>query len=365
MKNHFKLIYDDFQQETINYRKRLNSTELIGSELIDFLNEEMMTYTNWRINYMRILGIYGRTMCETEREANRNYILNSEACRLFQESPFCRQIVQRPQGYVGDAEMMEIIYSPQYIGNTPWGMLVHKEATLYKACQAVRNRKQYLKEKIYESKENSNILSMAAGSAKEIREYLEENKDDVKKFLALDHDLKTLNKFSYWDSRMEYALANAFSFIKDKNKIAFPKQKHLLNNSLDPKTDFKGINILKTFYKYKFGSLKKDSYDLIYSAGLFDYINNFESHNKGAKKLTTFLFDKVTTGGTLIIGNFNDSIPPDEYFSMEFLTNWILFYRSDKQLLSFAEGIDEKQIDNIKIEKESTGINSFLVINKK
>ena len=153
-------------------------------------------------------------------------------------------------------------------------------------------------------------------------------------------------------------------FIKNKNRIVFPRIKYLHSNSLDPKKDFKGFNIFSSMFKYVFSSLKSDYYHLVYSTGLFDYINNFNNKEKGTKKLTAFLFDKVAKGGKLIIGNFNNTMPLDEYFSMEFLTNWILFYREDDELLTFVEGIDYKDIKSISIEKEPTGINNFLIIEK-
>ena len=165
--------------------------------------------------------------------------------------------------------MMEIIYNPGYLGETPWGMLVHKEATNYKACQAVRNRKIYIKDKIAKE-EGGNILSLAAGPATEIREYLEEDKATTKQFLALDHDIKTLRDFHYSNPYMNYALANAFDFIKDKNRIAYPRKRYLISNSLNPRNDFKGINILSSFYKYKYSSLKNNAYNLVYSEGLSD-----------------------------------------------------------------------------------------------
>ena len=67
-------------------------------------------------------------MNNEEKKHAKRFILNAKICRIFQDSPFCWRIVQRPEGYVGDAEMMEIIYRSGFEGDTPWAKLVHKEA---------------------------------------------------------------------------------------------------------------------------------------------------------------------------------------------------------------------------------------------
>ena len=52
-----------------------------------------------------------------------------------------RRIINKPNGYAGDAQMMTFIYRNQFEGKTPFGMFLHKHAVSTKACQAVRNRK--------------------------------------------------------------------------------------------------------------------------------------------------------------------------------------------------------------------------------
>lgn len=358
----FTKIFEQFNKDSNTYKRKINSVKLKKKELVLYLQKELSSYRQWRKSYMFELGRLGKEMSPQERMIHRQMVLNSDVCKNYQDSPFCWRIVQRPEGYVGDAEMMEIIYRADFEGETPWGQIVHKEATNYAACQAVRNRKDFILEKIKNTNPNSKILSLAAGSAREMKEFVEYDTQSKSTFLALDHDINTIRRFTSPDDRITYGLANAFQLIKGNSKIAIPRKNYL--SSANPKKDFKGLRKLLIGLRYKLKSLDNNEFDLVYSAGLFDYIQHFENNAKGTKGLTSFLFSKVKSGGKLVIGNFNCSIPSDEYFSMEFLTNWLLYYRDDNELLQFTEGVNDKEIKSIKIEKESTGINSFLIITK-
>jgi cyclopropane fatty-acyl-phospholipid synthase-like methyltransferase len=97
-------------------------------------------------------------------------------------------------------------------------------------------------------------------------------------------------------------------------------------------------------------------FDLIWSAGLFDYFKN---------KHFVFLLKKyyqyLNEDGEMIIGNFNIENPSRK--SMEILCDWFLYHRSADELKQFAmqAGIDKSKIDVI---KEPAGINLFLRVRK-
>ena len=117
--------------------------------------------------------------------------------------------------------------------------------------------------------------------------------------------------------------------------------------------------------KYELDYLKKEEYDLVYSSGLYDYIMTFPlDDSKGTVALTRNLFNLVKPGGTLIVGNFNHNNPRDLRFIMEYVYDWRLIYRSERDMLEFARSIPEKQIKSIRIEREPLEINYFLKIEK-
>ncbi|HOX99406.1 MAG TPA: hypothetical protein PLJ49_09425, partial [Smithella sp.] len=96
-------------------------------------------------------------------------------------------------------------------------------------------------------------------------------------------------------------------------------------------------------------------YDLIWSAGLFDYLDE-----KTFKMLLTKQLAFLKEGGEMVIGNFSLNNPTRDY--MEF-GNWFLHHRSPEELIQIACdcGIPEDTID---VKSEPLGVNLFLHISK-
>ena len=133
----------------------------------------------------------------------------------------------------------------------------------------------------------------------------------------------------------------------------------------DPKSDFKGIRKLVSPFKYRIRNLAEASFDLIYSAGLYDYIRTFGKREKGAIALTKNLFQLLKPGGTLLIGNFSPNTPLYVRFAMELLYDWVLIYRDENEMYRLAEGIPENEIAEMTLLEEPLGINYFLKIVKR
>ncbi|OQY11022.1 MAG: hypothetical protein B6I30_07785 [Desulfobacteraceae bacterium 4572_187] len=133
----------------------------------------------------------------------------------------------------------------------------------------------------------------------------------------------------------------------------------------EPKRDFKGMRKLAAPFKYRIENLALRTFDLVYSAGLYDYIRTFENKEKGATALTRNLFQLLKPGGTLLIGNFSPKNPLDLRFSMELLYDWILIYRDEKEMYGLADGITEGEIAEVTLLEEPLGINYFLKIVKR
>lgn len=227
---------------------------------------------------------------------------------------------RKPFGYAGDFLLIEKIYDKyetEDLDFKKWDKFYHS----HEATEAVRNRKKYFVKKLEELTLNSpktdfNVLILGSGPASDVYEYFERNTSSSVNFDLLDIDAKAI----------EYA--------SEKNR------KHL------DKLNFIKANVIR------FRTDKQ--YDLIWSAGLFDYLDD---------KLFVFLLKRFASNlkkqGQIIIGNFSPFNPTIKV--MEVMTEWYLNYRDENHLKNLALQADIKK-SKISVEKEPLGINLFLKI---
>lgn len=357
--------FSELENGHSDLHRRLNSLSLTGADLEERLSREMEKFEPWRYDLMNHLGNITANFDGEQKREHQGYIQQTRYFEIVQEAPFYWRIINKPNGYAGDANMMHYIYRNRYEGATPFGKFLHKHACTTKACVAVRNRKYFLKDQILKRK-GGKIVSLAAGPAEEIREIMDGgNHDGNYQFLALDHDLETVQKFNSAKPHphFKYGLANAFQIIAGNYMIARPR--HLMRKMCVPGSDFKGWRILFSSFKYELSNLSYDKYDLVYSAGLYDYIKTFPlEDSKGSVALTKRLFDLVKPGGSLIIGNFSHNNPPDLKFVMEYIYDWQLIYRTKEEMMRFARAIPGKDVAGMDVLEEESGINYFLQIEK-
>lgn len=365
MNKEFVTIFRELEDGHVKLRKKLNCITDRGSELEEKLTKEVDLFEPWRYDLMDKLGHITEQFQNGQDSSHQQFIRESKYFEIVQEAPFYWRIINKPSGYAGDAQMMAFIYRNQFEGKTPFGMFLHKHAVSTKACQAVRNRKLYLTQQIIKVN-GGNILSLAAGPAQEMIELLDVYRDDHFRFLALDHDMDTLKAYDVSDRepRFKYALANAFQIIAGNYLTARPRK--FMEQFCSPRKDFRGFRFVFSPFKYEMKYLEKESFDLVYSSGLYDYIKTFPlDDSRGTVALTKNLFDLLKPGGTLVVGNFTHGNPQDLKFAMEYVYNWILFYRDEQDMLEFARAIPENAIEDMLVVKESLGINYFLKIIKK
>jgi hypothetical protein len=100
--------------------------------------------------------------------------------------------------------------------------------------------------------------------------------------------------------------------------------------------------------------LTDTNYDLIYAAGLYDYLNE-----KVAVRLNAHLISILAPGGRLVVPNFLQSAP--NRASMELLQDWFLIYRDENEIRSLvAKALDShQQISYFETEDASIGYALF------
>lgn len=246
--------------------------------------------------------------------------------------PFSERSNSKPLGYAGDFEMMNLVYRGENLGSSLFAKCLFRYMTTTSAALAVKNRSFYLKDTITKTlnerkNSTSKILSVASGPAREVQLIIPSNDYDFSKieFHLLDQDLTSL-------------------------KHAQRKIKELLVKH--PK-DVKITYLNKSIKRVIVEGLSESSYDLIYSAGLFDYFSDTVAQ-MAAKRL----LDALKPGGRLIIGNFNISNP--NQFYMDMALDWNLIYRSEADLVKLFD----QPGCTLHIEREPENVNLFCVITK-
>ena len=259
--------------------------------------------------------------------------LRQKLSHLLYQAPFADRVYHKPLGYAGDYEMMNLIYKQENVGKSLFARCLQRFYIDEPAAQAVRNRADYLvdvisKELIQPPQDHPyRILSVACGPAMEWQKLLPQLSGMTNEIIVdlLDQDEQAL--------------------LSTQNCLRHLKIKH--NTSVEFQFVRKAIkNIIVRGMDYK-------EYDLIYSAGLFDYLSDpvaFMAANQ--------LFKCLRPGGKLVVGNFDISNP--NRICMEYGLDWELIHRSEQDLLNLFKDTGGK----LTIEKESLDINLFCVIEK-
>ena len=226
----------------------------------------------------------------------------------------------KPYGYPGDFNLIDKIYKFEINEDArykKWDLFFQNQP----GASAVRNRKdffiQYCKTLI-SSRKNANILILGSGPAEDVNEFLSNySGDSTIRFELIDFD------------------QCAIDFSIEKNR------------KYNGQISYNKINALR-FNSYNL-------YDLIWSAGLFDYFKD---------KHFTFLIRKyincITEDGELVISNFSTKNPTRRFMEV---IDWNLNHRTESDLfrISSDANIDKEMVS---VEKEPLGINMFLKIRK-
>lgn len=252
-----------------------------------------------------------------ELQKTITFLLNDDA---FQSSTFGHAFC-KPHGYAGDFELIDKMYQQTVSGHAmyrKWDEFYHWHA----AARAVRNRKAYFKyfltTKLEGTSKPFRILNIASGPCRDVLEALEEHPQADMHFDCVEMDL------------------NAILHAVKLNKSHLPH--------------------LTFFNKNVFRFTPKRRYPFIWSAGLFDYFDDY-TFTRMLDKMLNWL----EPGGELVIGNFSEANPTRGY--MEVLCDWKLHHRDQTVLLDLARQTG-LPMTKIRIGQEPAGVNLFLHIQK-
>ncbi|MEN8141348.1 MAG: class I SAM-dependent methyltransferase [Thermodesulfobacteriota bacterium] len=227
-------------------------------------------------------------------------------------------MVKKPHGYAGDFEIIDRIHT-KWLSPLPhlrqWDVYWHATA----APKAVRNRVEFFHNILHELESsaggNVRVLNVGSGPGR-----------DLQKYFATCPSSKIIIDCVDMDEK-------AIAYAQDLTE-GF---EHCLNW------------YCKNIFRFK----TNKRYDLVWSAGVFDYLSD-----RHFSALLKHLCRLTKPGGQLVVGNFSPLNPTR--FNME-LGEWLVNHRDEGQLmeLAVAAGLSPEQV---RVVSEPLGVNLFLEI---
>jgi len=223
---------------------------------------------------------------------------------------------RKPHGHSGDFELLERIYG-HYITQCSslknWDQYWNSQAFV----SALQHSQRYfidVMQALDERKADPSVLNIASGSARSVVEYLSDTPSTAR-FLCMDESWQAL----------DYA--------------------QILCRNYDEQVCFKHGSVADID--------NKECYDLIWSEGLFDYLNDEQFKYALAKLLT-----HCKKGSELVIANMSTNNPSQSY--MDFV-DWRLNPRSEAQLYYLAQCCELKR-SQMYVVKDPSEVNLYLHI---
>ncbi|QGY05514.1 class I SAM-dependent methyltransferase [Methylobacterium mesophilicum SR1.6/6] len=223
--------------------------------------------------------------------------LDHPLSELLLTDPYSRRAFEKPRGYAGDAVMLDYIYRPARSSLDGLAGLIHEATTTLPNAKSILWRRDYLATllgSLMRSREIAEVLSVASGHMRELDRLREITSDTNIIFTALDQDLSSIS-----EARATYKEYNIFGENKNFTSL------------------LKGRSIHK-------------NYDLVYSAGLFDYLQDTT-----AVALMKAMFSRLKPGGVLSVANFTRDSHGRGF--MAGFMDWCLIYRNEQDLQTLAD----------------------------
>jgi extracellular factor (EF) 3-hydroxypalmitic acid methyl ester biosynthesis protein len=256
-------------------------------------------------------------------------------------APFLHRTYRKPLGYAGDYEMVNMISREPLEGATLFAKLVNLWFLEQPPAQAHRNRLQYLEQRINETAvramtggRRARVLSLGSGSAVEVQRFLQNHRHaDHVEFTLIDFNEETIE---HTRSRMEqikrlHHRASAIELTK-KSVTA------ILKEGARPS-----------------GRASMPQYDLVYCAGLFDYLSDMV-----CRRVSNLLYEWVRPGGLFLTTNVHTSNPWP--LVMDFIMDWHLIYRTSPRMLETRP--EHVLSEDCAVTSDQSGVNVYLETRK-
>jgi len=256
-------------------------------------------------------------------------------------SPFAYRTFQKPLGYAGDYEMVNMIARDPYEGGSLFAKVVNLWFLSQWPARAHRNRISYLTERLTEESLRGErrgrpirIFNLGCGPGREIQAFLAQGRIcEFADFSLLDFNSETVQHVTDALNNMKRLHGRSTRIQVQKKSV-----QQLLKEGGKPQVQGAGAQ-----------------YDLVYCAGLFDYLPD-----RTCKQLMNMFYNWLAPGGLLVATNV-DCCQPFRHM-LEFVLDWHLIYRDTNRVMRLLP--ERAPADAFSIRRDSTSVNMFIEIRK-
>jgi extracellular factor (EF) 3-hydroxypalmitic acid methyl ester biosynthesis protein len=269
---------------------------------------------------------------------HHGFYFRRQLWNVILRAPIMARTNLKPRGYIGDSEMMRMIYRNGWEGETSFGRILHGFSLAQPAAQAVRNRRadvahlveEYLRAAPLPASERMRVLSVACGPALEVGDILRTPRDCARMhFSLLDQDDQALLEAGSMVGAVEKRTGTPVSadFIKESVRTM------LVNREL----------------RERWGQ-----FHFIYSMGLFDYLTA-----PVAAAVMGKLYHLLKPGGQMVIGNL--ALGNSSRIYMEYWHDWKIIHRTEEDFRQLASALEGAELAVL---RDETGIQLLLQVRK-
>ncbi len=258
------------------------------------------------------------------------------------DAPVLDRGFNKPSGYPGDYQMMLWYYENGLRGGSAFHKMFHRFGVAHPLAEGVRTRKDLVVDCIEREVMTSatrrmkvpfRATSLGSGPAYEVVDFA--------------------NRVKEWNGTIQWSLL-------DQEDEALSVAYQTATNALSRSKGRGSVECLHIAFAQFLSDPNlfppKHPQDLIYSVGLFDYLREAK-----AQEVIGALYNQLAPGGLLLIGN---AVGPNSYFwSLEFLLDWTLLYRTRDEMKRMAAKLPSDA--EINVETEPSGAYHFLTIRRR
>jgi len=238
---------------------------------------------------------------------------------IMQEEPATSWSTRKPRGYSGDARLMDFLYEhpaarEEVLAASVRGRALHAMVVSSLAPVAVQERRRLLSRLLDQTADRvaqAEVLVVAAGHLREAE--LSASIDQLRRLVVLD---------------------------QDPASIAEVTRAYGERATLYPVTSSVGRMMIRP--------LVHGQFDLIYAAGLYDYLDEVT-----AIRMTRALFTALRPGGRLLFANFCPGIV--DYGYMDAFMDWRLILREELEMAALMASLPGAEIARTSMFRGSNG----------